>query len=123
MFRFSSLSLSGFVLSATLVGAFANEADVVSAQARMVGENSWQISATIRHADEGWEHFANRFEVVTPNGDVVGIRELAHPHVNEQPFTRSLSSVIIPKDIPYVIIRARDSVHGYGGAEFKLELK
>jgi len=37
--------------------------------------------------------------------------------VNEQPFTRSLSGVEIPADVAEVSVRARDSVHGYGGAE------
>jgi len=53
---------------------------------------------------------------------VLGVRELAHPHVNEQPFTRSLGGVEIPDGVQEVTIRARDSVHGYGGAELSVEL-
>jgi hypothetical protein len=57
-----------------------------------------------------------------PDGEVMAVRELAHPHVNEQPFTRSLGAVAIPDDVGSVTIRARDSVHGYGGREITIEL-
>jgi hypothetical protein len=47
---------------------------------------------------------------------------LLHPHVNEQPFTRSLGNVKVPAGIDRVIIRARDSLHGWGGREFEVTL-
>jgi hypothetical protein len=37
--------------------------------------------------------------------------------VNEQPFKRLLERVAIPADVTRVIIRAHDSVHGYGDKE------
>lgn len=46
-----------------------------------------------------------------------GPRERAHPHVNEQPVTRSLSGVKAPDTAESVTVRARDSRHGFGGAE------
>ncbi|PCJ90922.1 MAG: hypothetical protein COA52_09570 [Hyphomicrobiales bacterium] len=102
--------------------AFAGEADVVAAKAVQSSGGSWRIDATIRHDDEGWDHFANQFDVVTPDGTVLGTRTLFHPHVNEQPFTRSLSSLQIPADVSVITVRAKDSVHGYGGAEIQIEL-
>ena len=48
-------------------------------------------------------------------GDVLGTRELAHPHVDEQPFTRSLTGVVIPEGVTTVEIAARDSVVGFCG--------
>lgn len=47
----------------------------------------------------------------------MAVRELAHPHVHEQPFTRSLDGVEIPEGVEKVTIRAHDSVHEYGGEE------
>ena len=44
-------------------------------------------------------------------------RVLGRPHESEQPFTRSLSGVKIPMEIGTVRLRARDKVHGFGGAE------
>lgn len=100
----------------------AGEADVVNARAIPVEGTLWQVEATVRHADEGWDHYANAFEVLDPNGKILGVRELLHPHVTEQPFTRSLGRVSIPPGTDFIVVRARDSVHEYGGKEFRIDL-
>ena len=71
----------------------------------------------MQHADEGWDHYADAWDVVAPDGTVLGTRTLLHPHETEQPFTRVLSGVAIPDDVVQVTIRAHDSIHGYGGQE------
>lgn len=101
--------------------AAAGPADVVAAEARPDGD-AWAFSVTVRHADDGWDHYADAWRVVGPDGTVYGTREILHPHVNEQPFTRSLSGVAIPDEVGTVIIEARDSVHGWGGASVELDL-
>ncbi|MEM1272806.1 MAG: hypothetical protein AAGF88_03260 [Pseudomonadota bacterium] len=88
---------------------------VLSDVPQVVGASyvSGRLSVTISHPDTGWDHYADAWEVLDTNGNSLGIRELAHPHVDEQPFTRSLS-VTLPGDGPWdVLIRARDSVHGW----------
>lgn len=101
--------------------AFAGEADVVDASVQRTGD-TYSFSVTVRHADTGWEHYANRWQVLAPDGTVLGERVLLHPHEMEQPFTRSLSGVVIPPDIDEVIIRAGDSIHEFGGAEMRVTL-
>lgn len=72
-----------------------------------------RLSVTLSHPDTGWDHYADAWEVMSLEGESLGVRELAHPHVEEQPFTRSLS-VTLPGDGPWeVLIRAHDSVHGW----------
>ena len=66
----------------------------------------WASNITVRHDDEGWEHYADRWEVVAPDGTVLASRTLYHPHVDEQPFTRSLNGLVIPKGIMRVRVRA-----------------
>ena len=107
--------------AALIAPVMAGEADVVSAIAERTGD-SWRFTATVRHADEGWEHYADSWEVLDPNGEVLAVRVLLHPHVGEQPFTRSLGDVFIPDDVTEVTVRARDSVHGYGGATTRVKL-
>ena len=68
---------------------------------------------TVKHEDEGWQHYANAWQVKLLDGTVVGTRELLHPHVDEQPFTRSLSGVSLPKDTREVQVCGRDNVHGW----------
>ena len=54
-------------------------------------------------------------EVIAPDGRVIATRVLAHPHVDEQPFTRSLAAVADSRRVPWVRLRGHDLVHGYGG--------
>lgn len=102
--------------------AWAGEADVVKAKVRRGAGDSYHFSVTLRHDDEGWDHYADRWQVVAPDGAVLATRVLAHPHVGEQPFTRSLSGVEIAPSITRVIIRGGDSQHGLGGVELELDL-
>jgi hypothetical protein len=102
--------------------AIAGEADVVGVDAVQQSDGAWRFSVTLRHADEGWDHYADRWDVVGPEGTVYGERVLLHPHVNEQPFTRSLSGVAVPEGIDEVIVRAHDSMHALGGTELIVNL-
>lgn len=102
--------------------ALAGEADILDATAVREPGGSWRISATIAHDDTGWDHYADRFEVLAPDGALLGTRVLLHPHVTEQPFTRSLTGLDIPEGVTEVFLRAHDSVHGYGGAEITVTL-
>ena len=103
-----------FLLFAS-TAAWAGEADVIEVEIKQTAENTYFFKVTVRHADEGWDHFANKWDVVAPDGKVLGTRTLYHPHVDEQPFTRSLSGVKIPGAVTEVTVRAHDSVHEYGG--------
>ncbi len=76
----------------------------------------------LRHADTGWNHYANHWRILSPDGVELGRRVLLHPHVDEQPFTRSLSGVVIPEDVSAVIVEAHDSVHEYGGKRQKARI-
>ena len=99
----------------------AGQADVLGVEIRPAGDvDRFDIDVTLRHADAGWDHYADRWEVLAPDGAVLGTRVLAHPHVQEQPFTRSLSSLHIPGGYTWIRVRAHDLVHGYGGREVTL---
>ncbi len=100
----------------------AGEADVVAAEATCDGDSVCRFSVTVRHADAGWDHYADRWQVLTESGEILATRVLRHPHVNEQPFTRDLPGVKVPEEIRRVRIRAHDSVHEDGGAEVVVEL-
>ena len=101
--------------------ASAGEADAIAAEVRSEGA-AWSFEVTVRHDDAGWDHYADAWRVVGPDGTVYGTRELLHPHVDEQPFTRSLSGVAIPEGVTTVIVEARDSVHGWGGRTLEITL-
>lgn len=110
------------VLLAAPVSALAGPADVLEARATQAN-GTWRFEVTVAHADEGWDHYADAWRVVGPDGAVLGERVLLHPHETEQPFTRSLSGVEIPAGVGWVTVQAHDSVHGWGGAEVRVALE
>lgn len=105
-------------LSLFAAASLAGEADVIAVDVLKQGNETYQVSVTVRHADTGWEHYADKWDVIGPHGTLLGTRTLHHPHVSEQPFTRSLT-VKIPKGLRTITVRAHDSVDGYGGKELQ----
>ncbi|SDR33299.1 hypothetical protein [Pseudovibrio sp. Tun.PSC04-5.I4] len=118
------MRIIGIILMATIFAstAYAGEADVVGVDVRKESAGTYRFDVAVKHADEGWDHYADAWEVLGADGTIIAVRVLAHPHVNEQPFTRTLSGVKIPEGIDTVTIRAKDSVHGYGGKEISVVL-
>jgi len=100
----------------------AGEADVLKVAARKTGKQTYHFSVTVQHADTGWDHYADKWDVIGAGGAIYGTRTLYHPHVDEQPFTRSLSGVAIPAGVNKVTVRAHDSVHKYGGKVMEIAL-
>lgn len=106
----------------TQPSAIAGEVEVVAAKASPAGKGSFRFEVTLRHADAGWSHYADNWEILTMEGELLGRRVLLHPHDNEQPFTRSLGGVKIPANISRVRVRGHDKVHKYGGKELVIDL-
>ncbi|MEX0280460.1 MAG: hypothetical protein AB3N13_04620 [Arenibacterium sp.] len=101
--------------------AFADDPVVENAIARATGD-TWRFDVTLSHPDTGWDHYADGWRVLDMQGNELGMRVLHHPHVNEQPFTRSLSGVAIPADTEMVQIQARCNVDGWAEATYKIKL-
>lgn len=97
-------------------------AQVTNVLATQNANGSWCFGTSVRHDDEGWDHYADGWEVIDLKGNQLGFRELTHPHVNEQPFTRNQCNIKIPSEIATVVVRAKCNQHGYGGKPFIVEL-
>ena len=108
------LLLSWIFLSITTVTSHAGEAEIVGVEIEKQQSQSYTFRVTVSHQDEGWDHYADRWDIIGPDGTVLASRILHHPHVDEQPFTRSLSGVKIPESIDKITVRAHDNVHGLG---------
>lgn len=111
-----------FLLLLTSNMAIAGEVEIKNARIQSTGTDTYRFDVTLNHGDTGWEHYADAWEILSPTGEILGTRVLYHPHVNDQPFTRSLSNVHIPKETPYVEIQAHDKVHGNSKRRFRVEL-
>ncbi len=100
----------------------AGMADVLAVRVEREPAGTLRLEVTVRHADENWLHYADRWEVLTPAGAIVAVRPLLHPHLHEQPFTRSLGAVEVPSGIHTLIVRAHDTLHDYGGRTVTVEV-
>lgn len=110
------------LLVTTCLHAFAGEANVLNVEVSCSNDVTCSFAVSVEHDDDGWNHYADKWEVLSSDGEVIATRELAHPHDNEQPFTRSLTNVKIPAGVKAVVVRAHDSIHEFGGKELVVKL-
>ncbi len=103
--------------------AVAGDVEIVHAQFRHSGGGNWSVDVTLRHADSGWDHYADAWRVVAGDDTVLGTRTLYHPHETEQPFTRSLGGVAIPAAMTTVYVEAHDKVHGWSPQRVQVDLE
>jgi len=115
-----NITLSFLFSSSTLLAA--NEVEIVDVKAIQAKDKSWNFAVTLKHDDEGWDHYANEWQVIAPDNKVLATRTLYHPHVNEQPFTRGTQGVKIPDTIKTVRVIAKDTVHGLSKNAVEIEL-
>jgi hypothetical protein len=104
-------------------------ADVTFVRAERATEGSWTFFVTVQHPDTSWEDYADGWDIVLPDGEVIKpdpdsefTRTLLHPHIDEQPFTRSQSKIKIPPDVTTIRVRAHDLVDGFGGEEIVIDI-
>lgn len=109
------------LLALSTAPALADAPEVKQVRAERSGMG-WRINVTVQHPDVGWDHFADGWEVLDAAGHRLGYRELMHPHVAEQPFTRSLFDIMIPDGTREVFVRTRCSVAGWSKTLTRVEL-
>ena len=101
-----------------------NFAQVEFVKAVEGANNSWTFYVTVRHNDEGWNHYANIWEVIDPDSEeAFAERVLAHPHETEQPFVRSQSRIVFSEDQRFVVVRAKCQLHGFEGKTVLVDLE
>ncbi|MCZ4352115.1 hypothetical protein O4H61_06260 [Roseovarius aestuarii] len=111
--RYSSARLGLATLTcALLMVALPADADAPVIQGIRVEKEGmgWRFHVTVQHADTGWDHYADGWEILDASGTVLATRTLHHPHVNEQPFTRSLGPIMLPDGTREVFVRAHCSL-------------
>jgi hypothetical protein len=110
------------LLVISLISTMSQAGEASILQVKVECARTCSFTVTVEHDDDGWDHYANQWDVMTLDGQVLKSRVLHHPHVNEQPFTRSLFGVVIPDGVEQVKVRAKDSKHGYAKQTFMVDL-
>ncbi|MDA3856871.1 MAG: hypothetical protein PF480_01180 [Roseovarius sp.] len=114
-----SLSLIALMFA---TAATANEPEVLDVKVEKSGM-AWRVGVTVEHPDTGWDHYVDSWEVLDKDGNRLGYRVLHHPHVNEQPFTRSLTNLTLPDGTREIFVKAHCSVDGWSGEAVRAEFE
>lgn len=78
----------------------------------------YSFSVTVLSPDLGCQQYADWWEIIDTDGNLLFRRILAHSHVNEQPFSRSGGPVTI-SETTEVYIRAHMNTTSYGSKVFR----
>ena len=110
------------LLTLNMVGiAHANDVKILAADFHHNSNNRWAVQVTLKHDDTGWDHYADEWRLVDDKGNVLADRVLFHPH-EEQPFTRGLGGIELPKGISTIYVEAHDKVHGWTTHRLKVDM-
>ena len=93
----------------------AAEVEVKCEKVEHRGGDLFTFYISVDHNDENWEHYVDRFELLNEKGKIFAVRVLRHPHVNQRPFTRSVTTML-KEPLNKFSARGHDLVHGYGPA-------
>ena len=86
-------------------------------------DDTFRFDVTVSSPYDTPERYADAWRIVAPDGTELGVRELTHDHAAEQPFTRSLTDVVIPPDVTEVTVEGRDLVNGWGGTTLTVTIE
>ncbi|KJS41582.1 MAG: hypothetical protein VR71_18225 [Roseovarius sp. BRH_c41] len=100
----------------------AHEPEILGVRVEKSG-TGLQVAVTLMHPDTGWDHYVDGWEVLDAEGNRLGYRLLHHPHVEEQPFTRSLNDLALPDGAQEIFVRAHCSVDGWNSEVFRVALE
>lgn len=92
---------------------FAGEVVVKCEKVEHFNGDMYWFYISIDHGDKGWDHYANRVELLNEKKQIFATRVFRHPHVKQRPFTRDVA-VRLKKPIENFTVRGHDLVHGYG---------
>ncbi len=96
--------------------------DVIAAKVVARAAEKFDFDVTVSSPYDTPQRYADAFRVTDKAGKVLGERVLLHDHATEQPFTRDLYGVVIPKNIKLVLVQGRDQKYGWGGKTVELAL-
>lgn len=96
--------------------------DVLDVKVRAAADERFDFDVTVSSPYDTPGRYADGLRVATRQGQVLGERKLLHDHQGEQPFTRDLHAVRIPKHVKHVVVQARDQLNGYGGQSMDIAL-
>ena len=75
----------------------AGTTDVIKAKVSCQSDSTCQFTVTLSHADIGWDHYADRWEVLSLEGEVLGTRILYPPMWTSSPLRGRWPAFAFPR--------------------------
>lgn len=89
--------------------------DVLEVEVTPLDGGRYEVATTLSSPYDSPERYADAWRVLDGEGNELGVRDLAHDHASEQPFTRR-ETIDIPDEVDEITVEGRDQVSGWGGA-------
>jgi hypothetical protein len=89
------------------------EANVTAVELDPGDDQTFEVSVTLFHDDDGEEGYANWWQAETLDGERLSRRDLTHAHGTRE-FTRS-ADIDVPEEVSCIVVRGHDQTHEYGG--------
>jgi hypothetical protein len=101
--------------------------DIIGVKVRVSAPDTFDFDVTVSSPYDTPSRYADAFRVMAvaapgATATIFGERILLHDHQDEQPFSRDLYGVKIPRGTKTVVVQGRDQKFGYGGKTFQLDL-
>lgn len=96
--------------------------DILSVKVRASGSDRFDFDVTVSSPYDTPARYADGFRITSLSGELLGERKLVHDHRDEQPFTRDLHGLRIPRSVRQVVVQGRDQRFGYGGKSVQVRL-
>jgi hypothetical protein len=116
-------------VAAAAVEKNVGDANVTSVFAREDADSTWTFHVTVKHDDVNWDDYADGWDLILSDGVPIKpdkfsgfTKAIRHPHVDEQPFTRTQRGIVLPEGTTTVTARAHDKKGGWGGEEITVDL-
>jgi hypothetical protein len=99
----------------------AKEVEITKVELEPTG-STWTVHVTLRHDDQGFEHYANGWRLVDAKKNVIAAQELYHPHDKKKSFTDSKANIKIPSQTKLVFLEAQAKPHGWSKQRVRIDL-
>jgi len=89
--------------------------DVLEVRLEPAGGRTFDVYVTLSSPYDTPQRYADGWQTLDADGNVLGTHTLMHDHAAEQPFTRVQRGLDIPAGVESVTVQGRDQANGFGG--------
>lgn len=109
------------LVSMAVAPVCAEPVEVVDVAFKQVGK-SWEVRVRLHHEDEGWDHYADGWRILSESGEVLANGALREPNLGPASYMITLPTVMLPSFHRVVIVEAHESRLGWSPHRVRVDL-